>query len=393
MRASDEDAGQSNLDGRRGEAVSASDPSVDFRAIFERSPTPFVVVAPPDWTIVAANDARLEVTATSRSAQIGRPLFEIFPDDPEDPDADGVRNLRASLERVIATRLSDTMPVQRYPVRDATGQFVDRWWTPVNVPVIDAAGEVVLIIHRVEDVTEIVRLKGKADAQDQLVRDQQAVIDRLRATEAALRQREQHLQLMVNELNHRVKNTLTVVQSLVAQTLRRLDGEDAAEAVTARLLALSRAHDVLTDERWSGADLQEIAKLAAEPYLGGQPPRYEISGPPVTVSTRLAIALALAFHELATNAVKYGALSTPDGRVRLSWRTPVDDGRLMLELEWREIGGPPVARPVVRGFGSRLIERSLTGEARGAAELIFNPEGLVCRLSAELDSAVGGPPS
>ena len=201
--------------------------------MFEASPTPLLVIAPPEWIIVAANDARLQVTGTRRDDQIGRALFEAFPDDPDDPAADGVRNLRASLERVLATRAADTMAVQRYAVRDASGQFVERWWTPVNAPVLDARGEVALVIHRVEDVTEIVRLRGEAEAQDQLVRNQQAVIDRLRATEAALREGERRLRLMVNELNHRVKNTLAIVQSLVSHTLRDTDGGDADEAITA----------------------------------------------------------------------------------------------------------------------------------------------------------------
>jgi PAS domain S-box-containing protein len=161
--------------------------SPDFRAIFEATPTPLLLVAPPDWTIVAANDARLQVTATSREGQIGRRLFEVFPDDPNDPEADGVRKLTASFERVLATRSTDTMAVQRYSVREPDGQFAERWWTPVNTPVLDSDGEVALIIHRVEEVTELVRLRGDADARDQLGRDQQALIDRLRASEAALR--------------------------------------------------------------------------------------------------------------------------------------------------------------------------------------------------------------
>ena len=172
-------------------SVSPSGPSVDFRSLFEASPTPFLVVAPPDWTIVAANDARLRITGKSREAQIGRKLFEVFPDNPSDPTADGVRNLTASLERVVARKATDTMAVQRYSVQEADGRFVERWWSPVNSPVLDESGNVVLIIHRVEDVTETVRLRGEAEARDQLARDQQAGIDRLRASEAKLRESEE----------------------------------------------------------------------------------------------------------------------------------------------------------------------------------------------------------
>lgn len=134
----------------------------DYRALFNASPTPLLAVAPPDWTIVAANDARLRVTGTVRENQIGRRLFDAFPDDPDDPMADGVRNLTASLERVVSTRAPDIMPVQRYAVRNADGLFEERWWTPVNMPVLGDGREVVLVIHQVEDVTEVVRLRDEA---------------------------------------------------------------------------------------------------------------------------------------------------------------------------------------------------------------------------------------
>jgi len=166
-------------------------PDTAFRAIFEATPTPLLLVAPPEWTIVAANDARLRVTGTRREGQIGRKLFDQFPDDPNDPDADGVRNLTASLERVLATRAVDVMAIQRYAVRELNGQFVERWWTPINIPVIGEDGEVSLVIHRVEDVTEAVRLRGEAEARDQLAKDQQLVIDQLRTTAAELRQIEE----------------------------------------------------------------------------------------------------------------------------------------------------------------------------------------------------------
>lgn len=171
-------------------AVEAAGLSADFRALFEASPTPFLVVAPPDWIIVAANDARIKVAGMSREAQIGRKLFELFPDDPNDPTADGVKNLTASFERVIATGTDDVMAIQRYAVQGPDGRYTERWWSPVNSPVLDRNGAVTLIIHRVEDVTETVKLRGEAEARDQLSRDQQAIIDRLRTSEAALQESE-----------------------------------------------------------------------------------------------------------------------------------------------------------------------------------------------------------
>lgn len=164
--------------------------NVDFRSLFDASPTPFLVVRPPEWIIVAVNDARLAVVGGTREDQVGRRLFDVFPDDPNDPSANGVRNLSASFERVVATREADKMPVQRYSLRAANGSFTERWWSPLNTPVLDDDGNVTLIIHRVEEVTELVRLRGAADISEQLAYDQQAVIARLLKSEAALRESE-----------------------------------------------------------------------------------------------------------------------------------------------------------------------------------------------------------
>lgn len=157
--------------------------SADFRALFEAAPSPFLVILPPDFAIVAVNDAYLRATMTERLAIVGRSLFDVFPDNPDDVAANGVANLHASLHRVLATRRPDVMAVQKYDIRRPTelgGGFVERWWSPVNAPVLGADGEVAMIIHRVEDVTEIVQLRSLGEAQDRIARDQQMVIDHLR---------------------------------------------------------------------------------------------------------------------------------------------------------------------------------------------------------------------
>jgi two-component sensor histidine kinase len=196
------------------------------------------------------------------------------------------------------------------------------------------------------------------------------VTDRVRA--------ETQQKLLLDELNHRVKNSLATVQSIAAQTLRNNPEPEAfREAFEARLLALSATHDLLTASNWRGAQLRDVLAMEFRPY-GSE--RYEFEGPDVALSSNEALALGLLFHELATNAAKYGALSRPEGCVRVKWT--VEDARL--SLTWREQGGPKVAPPTRRGFGSRLIERSLKGEIGGDASLEFHEDGLTCRIALPL---------
>lgn len=184
--------------------------------------------------------------------------------------------------------------------------------------------------------------------------------------------------LLINELNHRVKNTLATVQSLVVQTLRgAVDARSARAAIDARIVSLAGAHDLLTSRNWSGADVGEVVARAVAPFAAGQ---FAIGGPILHLSPKQTLALSLALHELGTNAAKYGALSTPEGRVALRWEAR--DGRL--QLEWRETGGPPVAPPARRGFGSRLLETGLLHDLDGRTRLEFAAGGLSCLITASL---------
>ncbi|HEY2593795.1 MAG TPA: HWE histidine kinase domain-containing protein, partial [Chloroflexota bacterium] len=207
------------------------------------------------------------------------------------------------------------------------------------------------------------------------------------ATDVTEAREAQHQQrVLVNELNHRVKNTLATVQSIVRQTLRDADVPRSVEGlVTDRLLALSAAHDVLTRESWGSADLTDIAHQATTPYdeLG----RIALSGPHARLSPKIAIALSMALHELMTNAIKYGALSNLAGRARLSW---VKKGDAIL-LEWRERGGPATRAPERTGFGHRLLGAVLAGELGQPAELTYAPAGLICRIRAPFVRRTGAP--
>jgi PAS domain S-box-containing protein len=201
----------------------------------------------------------------------------------------------------------------------------------------------------------------------------------------------EHMRLLINELNHRVKNTLATVQSIAAQTLRSAETpEDAREAVEMRLLALSRAHDVLTRENWESASLCEVVAQALEPFRSEGKERVHAVGPDVRVPPRMALALSMAFQELATNAVKYGALSNSIGTVHITWTVHNGATPPRLALRWTEREGPPVDPPGRRGFGTRLIERSLAQDLDGKVEIDFAPQGVVCRVDAPIPPNAGG---
>lgn len=190
---------------------------------------------------------------------------------------------------------------------------------------------------------------------------------------------EDRRRLMVNELNHRVKNTLATVQAIATQSLRGPEvSDEARDRFKARLMALARANDVLVDDTWRGATLGDVAAQVAAPYGGVDPKRFALQGPEVRLRPELAVAVTLALHELATNAAKYGALSIATGRIDLAWAV---DGEAF-GLVWREIGGPPVTPPERVGFGDRLIREGLGRALRGSVDLSYLREGLVCTVKA-----------
>jgi two-component sensor histidine kinase len=186
-------------------------------------------------------------------------------------------------------------------------------------------------------------------------------------------------ELLINELNHRVKNILTMVQGIMASTLRSaVSVGDAKRAIEERVIALARAHDVLTKEHSESADLRELVLSIAQPYRMEHTNRIEVFGPDLRVNPRAAVALAMVLNELMTNAAKYGALSQPEGRVRVEWSATDDRSAPKLRMVWMEMGGPLVYSPIRRGFGSTLIEQSITRDLGGILEKNFDPAGLIC---------------
>ena len=190
---------------------------------------------------------------------------------------------------------------------------------------------------------------------------------------------EQQRELLIGELNHRVKNTLALVQALAAHTRHAaVSPTDFEQAFTSRLHALGHAHDLLTQTHWKGTSLHQVIETALAPFsvYGNSQARVEVQGPQVWLNSNTAVTLTLAFHELATNAAKYGALSTNKGRVHIFWEAlPAAQPKEIL-LQWRESGGPAVEAPSRKGFGTLLIEKVLAYEAEGEAKLDFLPTGV-----------------
>lgn len=188
--------------------------------------------------------------------------------------------------------------------------------------------------------------------------------------------------LMIDELNHRVKNTLATVQSIAMQTARsHTDPRTFAEGFQARLMALSHTHDLLTRSHWEGADLRAVLEHETEAH---GPNRISLNGPPVPLEPAAALSLGMIFHELATNAAKYGSLSAPEGRVLVDWSV-ADQIRPVLRLSWRELDGPPLtAAPTHKGFGSRLIERNVRHDLAGEVKVDYASIGLAVEFRIPL---------
>lgn len=226
-----------------------------------------------------------------------------------------------------------------------------RWWDTMVSPII-VEGKVVRVLATSRDITDA-------------------------------RLAESHRQLLVNELNHRVKNTLATIQSITKQSLRNAGVDSAVrDALEGRLMAIAATHNVLTDQNWSAASLRQIVDGSVTPYRSN-PAQLTVDGPDLKVSPKTAVVMALAFHELAINALKYGALSAPAGHVDVTWAVR-PKGRL--HIEWRESGGPLVRPPERRGFGTRIVEAALPGELAGTVSVDYRPEGLRCAIDAPLSA-------
>jgi PAS domain S-box-containing protein len=254
----------------------------------------------------------------------------------------------------------------------------DRVMSEVGQALAPGAGRYVCeyrVIHRVTGETRWVVADGDVTVDATGTRRLVGTVRDVTALKTAEDQR----RLLVEDLNHHVKNTLATVRAIASQTLRGSDVPPAAKAaLEGRLMSLAAAHDVLLQEEWVSAGLRDVVTRALAPHVSDRSARLHVEGPAAALDAKSALALTMCLHELATNATKYGALSNADGRVSVTWTV---DAR-SLELRWQEIGGPAVTVPKKRGFGSRLIERVIAGDLNGSAKLSFAPDGVVCVIRA-----------
>jgi PAS domain S-box-containing protein len=317
-----------------------------LRSILEQATEP-IVICDAAGTVTHASQAAL---ALSGPDLIGRSLVQalaVFPPGSADGQDPGL-GLTGRLGEVLEGRMLSGLEVS------LTGEGNPRHYLLSAGPLYDARDRVVGCMVMLTDIT-------------------------------ARKRAEEHQQVLLAELSHRVKNTLASVRAIAAQTLRTAPSVEAFQgAFEGRLKALALAHGLLTQTGWSEADLGELIRQTVLPYLTKRTDSVSLSGPTTYLPPRQVVTMMLVMHELAINAAKYGALSRENGHVTIAWAIDRQGSGRVLHLLWTETGGPPVRPPERTGFGTTLIERSIAHELEGSAVLEYRPEGLVCELQFPL---------
>lgn len=311
--------------------------SDEFRRFFQQAPGFFAILSGPTHVFTFANDAYSRLVG-GRDV-LGKTVRDAL------PEIEG-QGFLEMLDGVFGSGVPDggeavRLMLQRAPGEEPKETFLDFSYDAIR----DAEGAIKGIFVQGMDRTEAVRTQ-------------------------------QRQRLLLDELNHRVKNTLATVQSIASQTIRSaVDLPTARQAFESRILALSQAHNLLSAQQWTSAPLAAIVEQEASAY---DPDSVSAGGPTILLTPKASIAVALVLHELFTNAAKYGALSSPGGKVAIAWRRhPSAKG---FAIDWSESGGPPVQPPSRSGFGSRMIERVVQGELDGTFTASYEPGGFGCTI-------------
>jgi two-component sensor histidine kinase len=313
--------------------------------MFQQAPGFMAMLSGPDHVFELANAAYTDLVGPRD--YIGRPVREVL------PELEG-QGLFEALDEAYAT--GEAFAARGLPVtlqRSASCAAEQHYLDFVYQPITGSDGSISGIFVEGYDVTE---RKIAAD----------------------------HQRLLVDELNHRVKNMLAIVQGIAAQTFKGdAATPEARSAFERRLAALAATHNLLTRQNWEPVSITDVVNEALEPFRAGQD-QIKSEGPDLKIAPKTAITLALAINELATNAAKHGALTVPEGSVELLWSEVSEDTGMRLKLRWKERGGPAVKEPSHRGFGTRMIERGLSAELGGQVRIDFEPDGVACSVDAPL---------
>jgi len=309
-----------------------------------RMPMIFTDAKDPANPIVFANDAFLKLTGYDRKEVLGQDFNDLLA---RGVEAETLAQVKAAFD---GTSVDD--PIIHYRRKDSS-----EFWASMYIsPVCDQAGAILQYFISLIDLTKL-----KAE--------------------------QSHSLMLIDELNHRVKNTLQAVQAIVWEGFRyAADIPSARESIQARIFALSRSHDLLMSEDWEGAGLLDLVKTTFQPFtdMDQRQDRVVITGENIHLPPRATLALGIAFHELAMNAVKFGALSNEAGSILVAWETEATPKGKGLVLRWQEKDGPPVPSPTRKGLGSRVLEQRLAQEMGGTVDLDFKEGGVVCTMKFPL---------
>ncbi len=325
--------------------------SADFRRLFSQAPQMIAVLSGPQHLFTFANDAYR--TFLGNRDVVGMTVREAVPE----VDGQGFFDM---LDDVFRNGQEHSGEGVRVMVGQGSGRapreaFMDFSYRPIR----DAGSKVTGVFVQGMDRTDAVR-------------------------------NARHQRLLLDEVNHRVKNTLATVQSIASQTLRSArDLPSAKRDFEARIIALSKAHNLLSARSWSDLEMETVVR---QQLAGQDGERVNVSGPSVLLDSKAAIAVSMLMHELASNAARHGALSAPEGKLSVAWHFTADDRGPRLLIEWRESGGPAVDKPEHRGFGGRMLERVATGELGGGLVTDYAPEGFFCQIDMPANNLVRGKP-
>ncbi|SEG51488.1 sensor histidine kinase [Bosea lathyri] len=311
--------------------------------LFEQAPSFMAVLEGPDHVFRLSNAAYQRLVGTRELT--GKPVRDALPEIEGQGFLDLLDEVYRSGEPHIGKAVPLTLRIDSAPPRDV---FVDFIYQPIR----DQSGAIVGIFVEGVDVSDHV-------------------------------QAERHLRMINLELTHRVKNTLAIVSAIASQTLRGLANEGGLKSFQERLRVFGTAHDILAAANKATVSIKAVVEGALAAFDIGKG-RLRISGPDLMLGSKQSLSLALALNELATNAIKYGALSNKVGEVRIEWREEDGGSEPQFQLSWREINGPPVSVPLKTGFGSQLVQRGLAADFGGTVELSYDRDGVVCRLTAPM---------